>query len=152
MLNAKTISDSSTDVITAQGQIVNFTKEFIDVTSLTVTPNSTSPLVAVYDFKDTMLNGTYTLTSNTCTVTITAHGLISGQKVKVYFSSGTATSGSYTITAYTTNTFSFTLTASNTSGSVMAYPESFRVYLFNSSTGSPPTFGSYNVSWFVKGY
>jgi predicted phage tail protein len=152
LLNAKSISDAATAAVTSQGQVINFNKEFIDVTSLIVTPNSSSSLTTVYDYKDTVLTGAYTLTSNSCTVTATGHGLITGQNVRVYFSSGTALSGIFTITSYTANTFTFTLVGSNTSGNAIGYPQSFRVYLFNSSTGSPPTFGTYNVSWFVKGY
>jgi hypothetical protein len=152
LLSAKAITDSNTEVITAQGQVVNFTKDFTDVTSLIVTPSTTTSLTSVYDYKDTILNGTYSLVSNTCTVTCVSHGLISGQNVKVYFASGTAVAGIYTITSYTTDTFSFNLVGSDTSGTIIGYPQGFRIYLFNSSTGSAPTFGSYNVSWFVKGY
>jgi len=42
--------------------------------------------------------------------------------------------------------------ASPVGNGASAYSQSFRVYLFDSSSGSPPTFGSYNVSWFAKGY
>lgn len=156
LLNAKAISDSGTEVINSQGFVVNFGKEFIDVTSLTVTPNTTTPLVTVYDYKDTVLpptgTGTYSVTSNQCTFTATGHGLISGQAISLYVSSGGGTSGKYTITSYTANTFTFTMTTANTSGNAIAYPQSFRIYLFDSSSGSPPTFGTYNVSWFAKGY
>lgn len=156
LLNAKAISDSGTTLIDSQGYVVNFGKEFIDVTSLTVTPNTTTPLVTVYDYKDTVLpptgTGTYSVTSNQCTFTATGHGLISGQAISLYVSSGGGISGKYTITSYTTNTFTFTMTTANTSGNAIAYPQSFRIYLFDSSSGSPPTFGTYNVSWFAKGY
>lgn len=34
------------------GTLVNFNKTFVDITSINVTPNSTSPIIAIYDFLD----------------------------------------------------------------------------------------------------
>lgn len=135
-------------VLDQEGTIVNFNKEFIDVQSITVSPAGTTPSIPVYDFKDNLASATYAITSNVCTVTLNNHGLISGQKVKMFFASGTGISDTYTISSYTTNTFSFDLTASNGSGSCTVYPQSFRIYLFNNS-GSRV---SSNVSWAIKGY
>lgn len=145
----KTDSDTqsclSTDTL---GTIANFNKEFIDVTSINVTPSSTTPVTVVYDFQDDSLNATYSVTSNVCTVTATAHGLITGQKVRVYFSSGTALSGIFTVTGYTANTFTFAITTANTTGSCLIYPQGFRIYLFNSSG----TRVNGTASWTVRGY
>lgn len=135
-------------VLDQEGTIVNFNKEFIDVQSITLSPAGTTPSIPVYDFKDNLASATYSITSNVCTVTLNNHGLISGQKVKMFFASGTGVSDTYTISSYTTNTFSFDLTASNGSGNCTVYPQSFRIHLFNNS-GSRV---SSNVSWAIKGY
>lgn len=143
--DSDTISCLSTDTL---GTIANFNKEFIDVTSINVTPSGTTPITVVYDFQDASLNATYSITSNVCTVTATAHGLITGQKVRVYFSSGTALSGIFTVTGYTANTFTFNITTANTTGNCLIYPQGFRIYLFNSSG----TRVNGTASWTVRGY
>lgn len=135
-------------VLDQEGTIVNFNKEFIDVQSITLSPAGTTPSIPVYDFKDNLASATYSITSNVCTVTLNNHGLISGQKVKMFFASGTGISDTYTISSYTSNTFSFSLTAGDGSGNCTVYPQSFRIYLFNNA-GSRV---SSNVSWAIKGY
>lgn len=63
--------------------------------------------------------GTYSRNDTLITVTITGHGLSSGTDVLLRFTSGTATSNSYTITVVDPNTFTCTDTASgSTSGAV----------------------------------
>lgn len=54
-LDSKLINDVGTGTVTnaSTGVLVNFTKPFIDVTSIQVTPIGTTPLFAVYDFVDT---------------------------------------------------------------------------------------------------
>jgi hypothetical protein len=151
LLNAKAITDAgivsclSSDTL---GTPFNFNKEFIDVTSLIVSPRGTTPLVPVYDYQDAVIEGTYTLTSNTATVTAVGHGLITGQNVRLYFASGTAPSAVYPIVSYTSTTYNVIINSANTSGAVITYPQSARVYLFNNS-GTRQT-GS--VSWSIKGY
>lgn len=151
-LDAKLINDAgtfsalSTDTL---GTIVNFNKAFIDVTSITLSLNTTSSLTAVYDFGGANVSATYAVVSNVCTVTATAHGFITGQKVRLQFSTGAGVSGVYTITGYTTNTFTVSMVISNTSGNNLVYPESCRVYVFNSTTGVR---ASCTGSWSVKGY
>ena len=150
-LDAKQISDSgsvscvSTDT---DGTLVNFNKEFIDVTSIVVSPSGTTPTTAVYDFQDANLSATYAVSSNVCTVTATAHGLIVGQNIRLAFSSGNGIDGIYTITNKTVNTFKVAMVVANTSGNCLAYPEGFRIYLFNSSG----TRVDGVVSWSIKGY
>jgi hypothetical protein len=151
-LDAKLINDAgnisavSTD---ASGTIVNFTREFIDITSITVSPLSTSALIASYDFQDSVLSGTYAVAANVLTVSINSHGLIAGQKVRLAFTSGTAPNGVYTVaTKVNDNQFTVSLTTGNTSGNLVMYPEGFRVYLFNNSG----TRVSGTVSWSAKGY
>jgi hypothetical protein len=137
----------------ASGTVVNFNKEFIDVQSITLSPSGLvggviTPLYAVYDFKDVFQTGTYSVVSNVCTVTFTNHGFITGQKIKLFANSGLGLGGIYTVTSYTTNTFSVAMTVGNTSGGMSFYPQSFRVYLYNNSG----TRASSDVSWSIKGY
>jgi len=143
--DAGTVSALSTDT---NGTIVNFNKEFVDITSITATASGTSSIIPVYDFTDSNLSSTYSITSNVCTVTYTAHGLITGQTVRFQVSSGGGVNGVYTITGYTANTFTIAMTAANTSGNCIIYPQGFRIYLFNSSG----TRVSATASWNAKGY
>lgn len=130
------------------GTIVNFNKEFIDVQSVTLSPSGTTAANAVYDIKDAFETGTYNLTSNVCTVTKANHGLITGQAVKLFISSGNGVAGLYTITGYTANTFTVAMVSANTSGDVSFYPQSFRVYLFDNSGNRVYS----RFSWAIKGY
>lgn len=134
----------------ALGTIVNFSKEFIDVQSITLAPKGTSAAYAVYDIKDSFITGTYSVVSGICTAAFVNHGFITGQKVKLFINSGTGLSGIYTITGYTPDTFTVAMATANTSGSISLYPQSFRVYLFNSSGNrvTPPS----PLSWAVRGY
>jgi len=137
---------ASTD---ASGTVANFAREFIDVTSITLTPAGTTPVTAVYDFLDAVISGTYSITSNVCTVSATAHGLVVGQKVRLSFTSGTALSGVYTVASVVNaNSYTVALTTANTSGNVSTYSQGMRIYLFNSSG----TRVSGTASWSIKGY
>lgn len=131
------------------GTIVNFNKEFIDVQSINVTPNATTPLIAVYDFQDAVLSGTYSITSNICTVSYPDHGFIAGQKMRLGIGSGLGITGIYTITTATTNSFTVAMTAANTSGAVLVYPQSARIYVFDNLGGHRV---SATVSVEVSGY
>jgi hypothetical protein len=70
-------------------------------------------------------SGTYARTSPsaTITVTITGHGLVTGQRVFLDFTSGTARDGAYTITVTGDDTFTCVDTGvtSTTSGNVTEY-------------------------------
>lgn len=131
------------------GTVANFGREFIDVTSITLTPAGTTPVTAVYDFLDSVITGTYSVTTNVCTVNATAHGLIVGQKVRLSFTTGTAPSGVYTVASVpNANSYTVALTTANTSGNVSSYSQGMRIYLFNNS-GSRV---SGTASWSIKGY
>ncbi len=143
--DAGTVSALSTDSL---GTIVNFNKEFIDVQSITLSPFGTTPIIPVYDIKDTFVSGTYSVVSNVATISATNHGLITGQNVKLFANSGGMITGVYTITSYTTNSFTVSMLTADTSGSCSMYPQSFRVYLFNNSG----TRVSSTTSWSIKGY
>lgn len=144
--DAGTVSAVSTD---ASGTVANFSTRFVDVTSVTLTPASTTLQTAVYDFKDSLISGTYVLASNVVTVTATAHGQVVGQAVQLNFSSGTAPPGVYTIASVPgANSFTVALTSANTSGNVSVYSQGIRVYLFNSAGAR----ASGPVSWSIRGY
>jgi hypothetical protein len=70
-------------------------------------------------------SGTYARTnpSTTITVTITNHGFVTGQRVFLDFTSGSARDGSYVVTKVDDDTFTCVDTgvASTTSGNVTAY-------------------------------
>ncbi len=143
--DAGTISAVSTDSL---GTIVNFNKEFIDVQSVTVSPSATTPVIPVYDIKDAFVSGTYSVSSGICTVNINNHGMITGQNVKLFINSGSGATDIYTVTNYSTNSFTVNMSVANTSGNCSMYPQSFRIYLFNNS-GTRVTA---TTSWSIKGY
>ena len=69
-------------------------------------------------------SGTYARTSpsTTITVTIVNHGLVTGQRVFLDFTSGTARDGAYTITKVDDDTFTCAdVTTTTTSGNVTEY-------------------------------
>ncbi len=73
----------------------------------------------IYQLEDQFRSGSYALASNVVTVTRTAHGLTTNDRVHCDFTSGSATDGFYQVTgAPTADTFTFALTAGNTSGNV----------------------------------
>ena len=73
----------------------------------------------IYELEDQFRSGTYALSSNVVTVTRTAHGLSTNDRVYCDFIGGSATDGYYQVTgAPTADTFTFALTAGNTSGNV----------------------------------
>lgn len=151
-LDAKQKSDSGTvDAISTDslGTAVNFAQEFVDVTSIMLTPKGTTPLTAVYDYRDVVLYGSYSVTSNVATISVTDHQFVVGQQVRLFFTTGSADSAIYTITSVpNANTFTVAITTPNTSGSVSIYANSMRVYLFNSAGARV----SGSVSWTARGY
>ncbi len=73
----------------------------------------------VYELENQFRSGTYALSSNVVTVTRAAHGLSTNDRVYCDFISGSASDGYYQVTgAPTVDTFTFALTAGNTSGNV----------------------------------
>jgi hypothetical protein len=74
---------------------------------------------AVANFSGVPLNGTYSRGGTLITVTMTAHGMTTGQRVELDFTTGAGTDGSYIVTVVDANTFTLTDTASGTtSGNV----------------------------------
>ena len=72
------------------------------------------------NFNAVPLNGTYSQSGTTVTVTMTSHGMSVGQNVNLSIISGTALSGSYTVaTVIDANTFTYTAGSSlTTSGNI----------------------------------
>ena len=66
----------------------------------------------------TKKTGTYSQTTTTATITITAHGYSNGAIVYLNFTSGTAPDGFYTVAGAATNTFTVTVPTGTTSGAV----------------------------------
>ena len=79
----------------------------------------------VFFANNTYISGTYNVPgSTTCTVTTsTAHGLTTGDRVWLDFTSGSSTDNVYTVTVTTTTAFTVTVTSATTSGNVRAYAQ-----------------------------
>ena len=95
------------------------------------------------------MQGTYTLSAGTCTVSIVDHGLETGQRVRLNFITGTGINGVYPITKISSNQYTVQIsTITSTSGTVSTYPQSMRVYLFDNN-GVRQTGG---FGWAIRGY
>jgi len=69
-------------------------------------------------------SGTYSIPgSTTCTVTITNHGLTTGDRVWLNFTSGAAVDNVYTVTVTGPNAFTVTTASLTTSGNVTMYAD-----------------------------
>jgi len=92
--------------------------------SITVSPNTASLRSSAVADPTVSKTGTYARTSpsTTVTVTITAHGLETGDRVFMDFTSGGAVDGVYEITKTNANVFTVTTAATaTTSGAVTFY-------------------------------
>jgi len=91
-----------------------------------IVSNSVSGTPAnVFFANDSTISGTYNIPgSTTCTVTTsTAHGLTTGDRVWLNFTSGTAVDNVYTVTVTTTTAFTVTTASLTTSGNVTVYAQ-----------------------------
>ena len=69
-------------------------------------------------------SGTYNIPgSTTCTVTIANHGLTTGDRVYLNFTTGTAQDQTYVVTVTSPSAFTVTTASLTTSGNVTIYPE-----------------------------
>jgi hypothetical protein len=103
----------------ASGTAVNYATR---LKSITVTSGTSSLRnVAVAD-PTVNKSGTYSQTSTTVTVTITGHGLVSGQHVFLDFTTGTSRDAVFTVTVTDANVFTVTSTTATASGNVTMYP------------------------------
>jgi hypothetical protein len=92
------------------------------------------------------LTGTYSQTGTTVTVTITAHGYITGSSAYLDFTSGTAVDGAYTVTVTDANTFTVTQASRTTSGNVTSRRNTIRGS-GNVSSVSDNATGDYTVNF-----
>lgn len=74
---------------------------------------------------------TYSQTGTTITATFTAHGRVTGQRVDMDFTTGTAPDGEYVITSHTANTFTVTSAVSTTTSGNVTLDPSGSPALFN---------------------
>ena len=161
VLDSKKISDSYISNVYSSdtdGTVVNFAKEFIDLSSINLTilsPDTYPPVYVVADSSGEPLAATYQITSNICTVNTTVsgfeHGLKPGQKVKLNFTTGGAVNVDAIYTVLTSSTayiYTVSLSIANTSGNVYMFSQSMRLFLYN-DVGSRIN-GS--ISWLVTGY
>jgi hypothetical protein len=70
-------------------------------------------------------SGTYSQTTTTITVTITAHNLVNGQRVFLDFTTGTSRDAVFEVTVTDANVFTVTSTTASTSGNVTMYTTIF---------------------------
>ena len=89
-----------------------------------VVSNTTSGTPANVAFTSNVsIAGTYSVSTTTCTVTVaTGHGLATGDRVLLVFTTGGAATSPYTITVTGTTTFTVTVASGSQSGNVSIYP------------------------------
>jgi len=89
-----------------------------------VVSNTTSGTPANVAFTSNIsISGTYSVSTTTCTVTVAAgHGLSTGSRVLLVFTTGGAATGPYTITVTGVTTFTVTVASGSQSGNVSIYP------------------------------
>lgn len=89
-----------------------------------VVSNTSSGTPANVAFTDnTNISGTYSVSTTTCTVTVsTGHGLSTGMRVLLVFTTGGAATGPYTVTVTGVTTFTVTVASGSQSGNVSIYP------------------------------
>ena len=71
----------------------------------------TGGTVGIWDTETVLVSATYGQSGNTVTITKSAHGLVSGQKIGISFATASgvsATNGNYVITVLTSSTFTIT--------------------------------------------
>jgi len=88
-----------------------------------ISPSTAVPLNTSF-CNNVSQSGTYNIPgSTTCTVTIANHGLTTGDRVYLNFTTGTAQDEAYTVTVTGPNAFEVTTASLTTSGNVTMYPE-----------------------------
>jgi sulfur carrier protein ThiS len=149
-LDSKQKAEANYVAVPSTGKIVNFETDFIDVQSIILTASGTSPIISMYDFKDSIISGTYSVASNLATINAANHSLIAGQKVRLYFTTGNGISDLYEIqSVIDANSYTVPMVVANTSGNVTTYPNSMIIYSFTATTGAPV---ASTTSYQIKGY
>ncbi len=112
-------SDVSSEHMTATGVAVSYRTR---LTGAVISANTTAATRNVIFANNSTQTGTYNIPgSTTCTVTITNHGLATGDRVYLDFTTGTATDNIYAVTVTGANTFTVTTASLTTSGNVTMY-------------------------------
>jgi hypothetical protein len=84
-----------------------FIKSAEYATTYSITVNSTTVTYETLPAGGKRMSATYSRSSNTVTVTATAHGLATGNQVDMSFQSGSGTAGTFTITVTGADTFTY---------------------------------------------
>ena len=88
-----------------------------------VVSNTTSGTPANILFANNVaITGTYSITLTACTVTVAAgHGLVTGNRVLLVFTSGGSAVGPYTVTVTSATAFTVAVASSSNTGNVLVY-------------------------------
>ena len=110
----KTVAMSATTSPTWGTKSMVFIRSAEYATTYSITINSTTVSYTTLPAGGKRISASYSRSSNTVTVTATAHGLVTGDLVDMSFQSGSGTAGTYTITVTGANTFTYTDTVGGT--------------------------------------
>lgn len=114
-------SDVSSKHATTSGVVVNYRTR---LKCAVVSANTTAATRHAIFANNVNKTGTYDIPgSTTCTVTITKHGLTTGDRVWLDFTSGTAVDNVYSVTVTGDDTFTITTASLTTSGNVTMYAD-----------------------------
>jgi len=106
---------------TTSGVLVNYRTR---LKGAIISANSSAAARSTIFANNVTQSGTYNIPgSTTCTVTITNHGLTTGDRVWLNFTSGTAVDNVYTVTVTGPNAFEVTTGSLTTSGNVTMYAD-----------------------------
>ena len=146
-----TVPNGKTACIYVNGTDVVGTSDWLpSLTTTTITASGTATFGGNLSVGSTATtSGTYSRSGTTVTVTSTAHGFSTGQRLYLDFTSGTATDGVYSITVVDANTFTVTDSASGTTSgnvSITRYLNTTTIQTPFSSFGSVGTSGQVLVS------
>jgi hypothetical protein len=113
----KTVAMSATTSPSWGTKSMVFIKSAEYATTYSITVNSTTVSYTTLPVGGKSISASYARSSNTVTVTATAHGLATGDLINISFQSGAGTAGTFTITVTGANTFTYTdLVGGTTSG------------------------------------
>ena len=117
--NTLTSTNTNQALTAAQGKVLQDGK--LDKTAISASGSAPYYVARAWvNFNAVPLNGTYSQSGTTVTVTMTAHGMSVGQNVNLSITSGTALSGSYPVaTVVDAHTFTYiAATSLTTSGNI----------------------------------
>jgi hypothetical protein len=104
----KTVAMSATTSPTWGTKSMVFIRSAEYATTYSITVNSTTVSYETLPAGGKRISASYSRSSNTVTVTATAHGLVTGDQVDMSFQSGSGTAGTFTITVTGADTFTYT--------------------------------------------